>query len=248
MTKYAFICGCPRSGTTAITFLLSSHPMISLGLERYKYYANNRKINKINEELFSYELFFEFKEEQTNILPQNSKQYSDYYNGLKEKYRYSLIYGDKYPDYFQFYNNLKDSFFDAKFIYLLRDIYEVASSWNVRANEPNSSWPKHADYREAVKRWNESLKETNDFLKISPKNLFVCDYDSIFGNSRNYLEKLLKFIDIPLHFEIVKHYKLATKEYPKVKKKSKKITPDQSLFIKENANFILYEKIKALSC
>ncbi len=34
--RYVFIAGCPRSGTSALTFLLNEHPTVAIGFERYK--------------------------------------------------------------------------------------------------------------------------------------------------------------------------------------------------------------------
>src|SRR5580700_1657278 len=34
--RHLFVAGCPRSGTSALVFLLNEHPQIALGFERFK--------------------------------------------------------------------------------------------------------------------------------------------------------------------------------------------------------------------
>src|ERR1700749_3229545 len=34
--RHLFVAGCPRSGTSALVFLLNEHPRIALGFERFK--------------------------------------------------------------------------------------------------------------------------------------------------------------------------------------------------------------------
>ncbi|NEP86465.1 MAG: sulfotransferase [Okeania sp. SIO2C2] len=69
--KYLFVCGCARSGTTAITKLLNAHPLIAIGVERYKHYAKQDLIHKLSPALFKLSVFFDIREEQTNINPQH---------------------------------------------------------------------------------------------------------------------------------------------------------------------------------
>ncbi|WP_366939241.1 sulfotransferase [uncultured Paraglaciecola sp.] len=41
-----FVSGSPRSGTSALTELLSSHPDISLGMERFKFLYKKNQVKK----------------------------------------------------------------------------------------------------------------------------------------------------------------------------------------------------------
>jgi hypothetical protein len=241
--RYVFICGCPRSGTTELAFLLSSHPAVVIGVERYKYFANRNKINLIQEDLFESDRFFNLKEEETNILPARSERFKKYYERMEIKYSKASILGDKYPDYFRFYRHLLANISDSKIIYLLRDIIEVAASWNTKAENPKDHWPSDANYKMAVQRWNESLEETFMFHKLLPDRIFVCDYDRIFSGDRRYLSKLLKFIGIKKKKELEEYYAEAIKNYLRIKERRKNINPDQIAFLEKKAKISLAENL-----
>lgn len=69
--NYVFICGCPRSGTSAMTQLLSAHSQIVIGIERFKYINKNL----LRPEMFRKDYFFRSIPSETNILP-DSEEYA----------------------------------------------------------------------------------------------------------------------------------------------------------------------------
>ena len=158
--RYLFICGCPRSGTTAMVHLLNQHKSVILGMERYKKYCNKDKIHFINVNSFEPDNFFNLKLEETNIHPKNDLKWSNFYNSLKSKFYnnnefdYFLI-GDKIPTLERFLGYLNTEFQDVKIIFMLRDIYELAASFNARAENPQDvNWGANKNYKKAVTQWN----------------------------------------------------------------------------------------------
>ncbi|BAZ45972.1 sulfotransferase [Chondrocystis sp. NIES-4102] len=237
--KYLFVCGCPRSGTTALVKLLNSHNSIGIGMERYKYYASKDKINKINPSSFEEDRFFDFKEDQTNII------WSDFYDNLKIKYANKITYlGDKYPHYYNFYSELNQEFRNTKWIFMLRDIVDVAMSYDHRAANPLDKWSEKADYTKAVVHWNDSLAKTWKYIKTNKnKNLFVCQYEKLFAYDESYLKSLTDFLDVDFSQEISSFYSTMTKNWKLRIEQKANIQPKKLEYIQQNAKIALKENL-----
>lgn len=239
--EYLFICGCPRSGTTALVRLLNSHKSLAIGMERYKYYANQKNIKKINPELFKSDVFFELKDSQTNI------NWKYFYDELIDKYQSGVKYlGDKYPHYYRFYNQINKNVNNVKWIFIVRDVVSIAKSYNARAADPNDRWSPKADYRKAVDHWNESLVETWKYQKSHPNpNLFVCEYERLFRYDLDYLNSLLDFLDVGLSPEIQMFFEQMKSDW--IKKgsasSSSALNEQQMSYIQEHAKYTLKKNL-----
>ena len=87
MRKYLFICGTPRSGTSALVILIGAHSKLALGIERFKYYLNKPNREKwLGTYLFTKSRFFDFSDGATNVKPNENNFYTNYYASLEEKY------------------------------------------------------------------------------------------------------------------------------------------------------------------
>ena len=239
---YLFIAGTPRSGTSAITELLSAHTHIALGMERYKKLYNP---NQVTEELFEENHFFSYNEEETNVLLEGAK-YDKYYKVLKQKYAYSTIRGDKYPFLFKNYNTLAERFGDkCQFIYIVRNPYRVASSWNVRAKKPKDKWPLENDYSVSVKHWNDANRRTLNALKKGYK-IHIVEYEKLYDSSVNipYIKNILQTIDLELDDKILKEYEAQISEFnKKIKDKPLDLDEKQKKYIDENIDMNIFQKL-----
>ncbi len=191
---YLFVTGSPRSGTSALTELLSAHDEISLGMERYKklYY-----LDKVSREHFEKERFFSYDPEDTNVRIEGGR-YEAFYRSLKEKYSRSRFLGDKYPNLFRYYDKLANVFGDEHtVVYIVRDVFRVASSWNVRARKENDKWPLTNDYRAAVENWNLANRLTLDSMRKG-RRVIVAEYERLYRSEgdESYLETLLASIGV----------------------------------------------------
>ena len=241
--KYLFICGCPRSGTTALVRLLNSHPSMAIGMERYKFYANRQQINKINQASFKFNSFFNLQDNQTNI------NWKYFYDPLMPKYKSGVEYlGDKYPHYYRFYNRINQNFEDVRWIFIVRDIASIARSYNARAADPEDSWSAEANYVKAVDHWNESLMATWKYQKNNPEpKLFVCEYERLFSYDFDYLHSLLNFLELQEDAQVNKFFAEMKQDWL-IKKKQKTHTANglgeaEINYIQENANFSLKENL-----
>ena len=242
--KYLFVSGSPRSGTSALTELLSSHPDISLGMERFKFLY---KKNQVKKKLFSKDEFFNFKDEQTTINASNGK-YLDYYKQLSDKYTGSSIVGDKYPQLYKFWPSLFDEFgAEGKYIFIIRNIEDVASSFNLRAQNPRDKWPEKNDYRKAVEIWNESLMRAIK-AKEAGADIFVVSYEKLFDSSlhdtKNILSNMISYLGMDLNGSILTCHKKMCSDYLNIiKSKAKTVHEGQMVYINEHADFQLLKKL-----
>lgn len=238
--NYLFISGAPRSGTSALTELLSSHSDISIGMERFKFLYSKKKVNK---SLFDFDAFFEFKSEETNIDDKNGK-YIDYYSKIKEKYKNCRIIGDKYPQLYKFWPSLFQEFGDnGKYIFIIRDIEDVASSFNVRANNPKDKWPKENDYRKAVEIWNNSLITACNAISDGYP-ILITSYKRLFDNEAyditKELDKISKYLNIETYEDMKEKQRIMSKTYSSTIKYKKKVILDGQVdFINNNARIDL---------
>src|SRR2546423_1804094 len=95
LPQYLFLCGVPRSGTTAACQLLNSHPHIVMGVERYKYLYSNASADGLDRSLFERGRFFEFKDSDTNVLRKGAM--AGVYDKMETKFDQALYIGDKLP-------------------------------------------------------------------------------------------------------------------------------------------------------
>ncbi|MEL6494225.1 MAG: sulfotransferase [Cyanobacteria bacterium J06623_7] len=241
--KYLFICGCPRSGTTALVRLLNSHPALAVGMERYKYYASKKKISKINKSSFEFNSFFDLKDNQTNI------NWKYFYDELEPKYKLGVTYlGDKYPHYYRFYHRLNHNLGNVRWIFIVRDIASIARSYNSRAADPEDSWSADADFTKAVEHWNESLTETWKYQKSNPSpKLFVCEYERLFAYDLDYLNSLFAFLELEQDERVVSFFEGMKQDWldKKAQKSSSSVNLSQTEldYINEHANFGLKENL-----
>jgi hypothetical protein len=246
---HLIICGCPRSGTSAIVNLLNSHPSMIIGMERYKFYIKKALINKLKHSCFTKEFFFNFSEDQTNIIPgEKHPDLVPYYDNLALKYKETkgeLIVGDKNPLAFRFYEEIENNLRNTKFIFMLRNIQEVAASYIARKENSDDTWS--LGYEQAVKHWNESLSETWKYVQKRNNNIFVCEYEKIYSYNPEYLKVLTNFLDIELTTSLESTYFNMTQGWQKRRLNQNTISSQSQQYIHNYSDFETMNKLKCLT-
>ena len=185
-----FVCGCARSGTTALARLLVGSDEIVIGIERYAN-LSRRDDFRLTPELFEKERFFEVREGDTFYASYDESNRFD--RRARMKYDAAKYVGDKLPGLYKSYEQLFDRFPRAKVIFIYRDPLETASSWMGRLAE-KKNWPEKRDYRAAVKEWNRSMFLTREWLNAGYE-IIVVDYDTIFRSDRS-LKPLFDLLEV----------------------------------------------------
>lgn len=232
--EFLFISGCDRSGTTALVRLLNSHKDICLGMERYKGLIKRDKLNSLNHSRFEKDNFFNIMDEETNI------QWDYFYEPLMEKFDSCKYVGDKVPRYFEIYNHLSTEFPKAKHIFIVRDPYEVASSWKVRAQDKNDiNWLATNDVHRSVAIWNKSLEIAYKQLKLGKMDIVIVSYNEIFSGNKKELTKITDHIGTTISDDLNAKFEEMTKSWSQRSTKKLALTDEEVLFVSNNANIKL---------
>lgn len=214
-----FVTGCERSGTTALLFLLNADERIVLGRERFKFIRPELGPEHLREEHF-----FHPVPEETNYLDR------DYYRELKERWASGgVVYlGDKNPRYWEYLRELPERFPTAKFVFILRDLYRVASSYNVRAaNEEDAAWPEVKNYAAAVRDWNGSLRAIREFLEThGGRRGFLLEHALLFSGNASFLEALYRFLALEPTEAVRARYEELCREWEGLRRKALSLTPE----------------------
>lgn len=190
--KFFFIAGCARSGTSALAQLLGSNDNVVMGMERFGHLVQPDTFS-LTKEHFTSERFSNIEPEDTFYTDFNKFHAFD--KNIKEKLNTSKYIGDKRPDLYESYEQLFTNFTNAKLLFIYRDIFEVASSYNVRVQNKDD-WPADKDYKKAVVEWNRSLYLTREAID-SGYDIKVIDYKSLFINCEN-ITPILDWLDITM--------------------------------------------------
>jgi hypothetical protein len=185
--KFLFICGCPRSGTTALMSFLCRHPDIALGVERFQMRARRHELSPSDFELMR---FFDVRPGDTWY--DSLEQFPSHYDAMRPKYASARYVGDKIPYLYYHLDFIASQFEGARILFLLRDIGEVALSYEARAGTPHWSSKRNAAW--AVKDWNDSLDAGLRWMRRD--RFFVVLYEEFAAGTLN-LHDLCGFLALP---------------------------------------------------
>jgi hypothetical protein len=171
--SYAFLCGCGRSGTTALVELVNRHPDVAIGYERF---ADRAIKGTLTPDLFTPERFADFQKGDTF---RSSYAGDPIREQVVHKFHSARVVGDKVPTLFRNLDQL-DAFDDPKVVFIVREPFAVAQSFVARARNPeDKGWAFEHDHRAAVIEFNEALQAIQAYV-ASGKPALVLDYSALF--------------------------------------------------------------------
>jgi hypothetical protein len=177
MTKqYLFVCGSPRSGTTAMWNFLTSDERIKMGVERF---GNLFFSKPLSAELFEKNRFYDLVEGDTFYSSLDG--FTDYYTSIEANYENGIYYGDKIPLLYNYLDRLSVTLPQAKVVIMLRNIIDVAASYEARANnESDDSWNRDKRTKSAIEDWRTSLKVIKE--NIDNSNIIPVIYEDFYSD------------------------------------------------------------------
>ncbi len=203
--RYAFVTGCPRSGTTVLAQLLASHYSVVMGIERYKYLARDMQQpgvdGLITPELFEPDRFFDFRATDSNIDDEN---FPAHYQAARQRFDRGLaeVAGDKImPPTKRVLLDLDRQFPDPRFVFIYRDPTAVANSWEARSRRAavHPAWPAHNDHTRAPIGWTKAFAAAEVLAeRVGSERLFPLRLESLFADSDAVFESLFAFLELPL--------------------------------------------------
>lgn len=227
-----FVIGCPRSGTTLLRLILNSHSKISIPHEFFlveKVIEKFNCIENINKKdaldfIFSLKKYKHYQDWDLNEkdLILNIRNHSGltknkliqlvYLEYLKTQTGSKIIWGDKNIGSLSFIEEIIEIFPKAKFIHIVRDGRDVASSlkkvkWNFY-KFPNLKYRYVNNIKGTALTWNDGLslisKNKNNFNK---NNFFELKYEDLLVSPESIIHNLCNYINVSFEIEMLEFYK-----------------------------------------
>lgn len=197
---YAFVLGCSRSGTTSLVRLVNSHPQVAIGMERYKRLIEERGPYRLTPEHFAPQRFFDFREHDTNVRPSSDPRWVSFYDGMRSRWADGTVRvsGDKITPRASILEAIDRNFPEPRFVFILRDVAETASSYVVRAfDATDPEWPAWKDHLQAVRDWNRALRAVDGFIRRhGEERVLTVAYERIFSDDEAVLAALFAHLGL----------------------------------------------------
>ena len=219
-----FIVGVPRSGTTLLRLILTSHPDICIPPEstffvdlEQKYSLPDNKQIQINEfiaELYDNKKFREWNINrfalQQRLENSNCLTYCDYvvliYKFYLEQNKLSAsIWGDKNPQYIYDTDLIFKYFPQARVIHIVRDVRAVYSSLN--QIKINNLWKKHSSnftINKVTSMWNKALDISDKYKNDS--RFYLLKYEELVSEPQKQINYLCQWLNIKFDKQMLLFY------------------------------------------
>ena len=219
--RYLFVCGCPRSGTTAMWRLLAASRQVVLGVERYAL-----RMDRIERSMFERERFL--KVEPGDTFYDDLHSFSPYYRNLPARFDQARWVGDKSPRLYDWFDNLKAQFPGATVLMMFRNIYDVAASYKRRAQDENDTfWGRGQGVEAALGDWTRSIQAFHrhrDGLDLVP----VC-YERLLSRHEG-LEAVFAHLDLPLDDAVRAQYDRIKSRSPGLESRRDRVLSTDEVF------------------
>lgn len=245
-TTPLFVVGVGRSGTTTLASLLSSHPRVVVGQERYKALWGKR-IGELTPACFTRERFFDFSDGLTNIVPDAEERWRVHYDRMDAQFDEASHVGDKLT--VARLQVLWEQHPTARFVCIVRDVAEVAASWDRRATTvADRGWPASLDARRAVEFWNQHNARIRRAARLRPEQVAVVEYASFFGDvGASALRRVLAGLDLETTPEVESAFAAAHTRYADVVAQERTLSPEAQGFLEQHADLQLWRSLRRLA-
>lgn len=245
--RLLFLAGLARSGTTALLHVMNAHPEVVVGMERYKRVVSGG-IDRLAPELFTRERFFDFSDGETNQDPEEAARWGVDYAALEAKFDTATYVGDKMTTVR--FDRVHEKLPGARFVFIVRDIDQVASSWDRRAQDSaDRHWPERSDATASVERWNQSLRRIRRAVRQHPDLATVVEYGRFFGDpDAASLKAALDFLGLAWEPGVAAEFDRVHREYAgSVAGRDRTLSPELRAFVDELADRDLWAAVSKLA-
>ena len=239
--RYLFVGGPARSGTSAFTRLINTHPSIVLGMERYKFFYPKRSVSP---DLFEDPRFFNPQPDETNV---SMARMGDV-DVLRRNFESAEYRGDKVPHILRYYKHFNEYLPGCKFIIMYRNIHRICSSWNVRAERKGDSWSPTNDFRVAVDAVNKELRSAVNLHKEQPSRFLIARYENVFSStSLDTMGKILDWLEVKPHPQLAMAIEKNMKIAERIKNKPLLEYDGQREYIQQNIDWPVIERVESIA-
>tara|TARA_B100000029_G_scaffold128217_1_gene121767 strand:+ start:382 stop:1965 length:1584 start_codon:yes stop_codon:yes gene_type:complete len=192
-----FLVGFPRSGTTLLDAILSSHKKIKVVEEQPILRNTLTLVPKQNEQNFIVK--------NKKILAQKYIYELNKYIDLKKNKKKVVI--DKLPLNIVHMRNIHQIFPESKFICCIRHPLDCILSCFIQNFELNEAMVNFLDLKRTAELYNKIMTIYSNFTEIPEKNIFNIKYEEIVKNYKSNTSKLLSFLKLRWNEEMNLYYK-----------------------------------------
>ena len=200
-----FLFGFPRSGTTLIDTILSSHPLVNVFEETVitdKFiYSLNKKINNN---------FFNLEKVDIKLLENMRQKYFETRNSFTT-FDSQKVYIDKMPLNLIYTGEIVRFFPDAKFIFVIRNPYDSILSSFMQQFAPNDAMLNLTSIKDATQLYDLIMNLWFKYNDIFNLNVHTIKYESVVQNFDETIKNLLNFLNIEWNDKLNEFYKTSEK-------------------------------------
>jgi len=215
-----FMIGFPRSGTTLLDTILSSHPSIEVIEEKPMVDKLIYSLNELTEN--NYENLKEIKIDQIKKI---RNVYFENLDTYVQNNHNSKIYIDKLPLNIIHVGEIYRIFPKAKFILSLRHPCDCVLSCFMQDFELNNAMANFLNLEDSAKLYDQVMKLWTQYTSIFPINYHEVKYENIILDFEPTIKLVLDFLGLSWDKSVLEYYKTA-------KKKDKINTPSYDQVIK----------------
>ena len=238
--RQLFVCGTPRSGTTALARLLNTHPRIVVGIERYGTRLLRARATANQRALFAKERYFRF--EPGDATGDFNAAYSKLSERSSSKFDAARYVGDKVPRLYRRLDFLDSAFPGCVVVYIVRNPIHVALSWQKRAERANDRWPETNGYQAATIEWNESIALAMQARRAYGPRLILVSYERLFGPHRSKVwQHLKRRLDLPAKPDQLSR-RFLDNAYQRARE-SREPPTHVLRYVSRNADYIAYRRV-----
>lgn len=204
-TKFVFIGGAPRSGTTMVQNILNSHSTIYGGPEFDWLPSLSHSYARIDESIGSGRLSsFCTREEFHHLF---TSFLTDLF-GISLSKAKKLIFSEKTPDNVLAFSRIQQIFPEAKFIFVLRDPRAILNSSlqvNKRAKRVSAQGGLGSNLTQLYNQIAKSITAGTHFHTTQPNSCYLLVYENLIQNPQTELQSLCDFLEIELEASMIEN-------------------------------------------
>ena len=197
--KIIFICGMPRSGTTLIEQIISSHrDVVATGeYNSLSFFIKNNYLNKFK---------LDGKKLYKDIFSKENKIQKYYLDILDQNKFFSNIFTDKSIQNFLWIGFIKIFFPNSKIILTERNSRDICLSI-FKINFKNGFMNFAYNHNEIAEFYNNYLDLINFWKNIFKEEIYNVSYEALIRNPDDEIKSLINFCDLPWDVNCLNHHK-----------------------------------------
>ncbi len=230
-----FIIGFPRSGTTLLDTILSSHPSIEVIEEKSMVPKLIGSLNELTKNKL--ENLKDISNDQVITLRNN--YFKNLNSHIKDKDN-SKLYIDKLPLNIIYVGEILRIFPDAKFIISLRHPCDCVLSCFMQTFEINNAMANFLNLEDSAKLYDHVMKLWTQYISVFDINYHEVKYENIVKDLEKTIKPVLKFLELPWNDNLLEFSKTA-----KQKQQIKTPSYDQvikPIYSEASGRWKMYEK------